>query len=138
MSSSYSDAPSDPRELLDFLHDYAINVGDDDIPTDSKRLFEDLNAANPNLPIPSFTTLDTIAKERTSRVSKLFRDWNTLNAALLQHEDVLRKRWSKKNHEQRKKILLSAWPKMAATHRPDFQVLRRESPATLRANLTIF
>ena len=34
----------------------------------------------------------------------------------------------KKGREQRKKVLLDAWPNMSSTHRPDFQALQRESP----------
>lgn len=34
----------------------------------------------------------------------------------------------KKSREQRRKVLLSAWPSMASTHRPDFQALQRETP----------
>ena len=50
-----------------------------------------------------------------------------LHAILLEHKNTLRTRWIKKTREQRKKILLTAWPKMAESHRPDMQAIAHES-----------
>ncbi|PWY93426.1 hypothetical protein BO94DRAFT_563841 [Aspergillus sclerotioniger CBS 115572] len=43
-------------------------------------------------------------------------------------EGTVRKRWLKRTREQRKNLLLSAWPNMAALHRPDIEAFRREPP----------
>ena len=56
-----------------------------------------------------------------------------LHAILLEHENTLRARWIKKTREQRKKILLTAWPKMPESHRPDMQAVCRESVEQRRA-----
>ena len=50
----------------------------------------------------------------------------------------MRKRWIKKSREQRKKVLLTAWPNMAATHRPDFHALTRETIDVRRRNASRF
>lgn len=79
------------------------------------------------LPIPTFPTPNEVQTEAQDRAQKIFADWNTLNAILQRYEELLRKRWAKKTREQRKKILLTAWPNMPAAHRPDLQVLQNES-----------
>jgi hypothetical protein len=53
----------------------------------------------------------------------LFRDWHIVHAIIERHEDTIRKRWTKKSREQKKKILLTAWPGMATKHRPDVTAL---------------
>jgi hypothetical protein len=42
---------------------------------------------------------------------------------------VIRKRWAKRNRQQRLKLLLDAWPEMPVSHRPDFKAFRKETPA---------
>ncbi|KAF2739475.1 hypothetical protein EJ04DRAFT_398625, partial [Polyplosphaeria fusca] len=58
--------------------------------------------------------------------SSLFDHWEMLGKILERHEDTIRKRWSKKSHQQRKAVLLEAWPGMPRQHRPDFYALRRD------------
>jgi hypothetical protein len=48
-----------------------------------------------------------------------------LHDILDRHKEVLQKRWNKKSKEKRKKMLLTAWPKMPSTHCPDFKALQR-------------
>ena len=88
---------------------------------------EEAHRLNPNIPLPKFMTVDEVRKESTQRSRRLFELWNKLHNILLQHEDTLRKRWVKKSLPQRKKILLTAWPNMASTHRPDYEAFKRES-----------
>lgn len=57
----------------------------------------------------------------------IFMNYNTLSWILARHEPTIQRRWLKKNHAQRLKILLQAWPNMATIHRPDFQAFRREA-----------
>jgi hypothetical protein len=88
-----------------------------------------LNSLGSNLPRPkSFPTAKKVRQEARDRSENIFTDWTTLHKILERHEEVFRKRWMKKTMEQRKRILLAAWPNMSSTHRPDFQALRRETP----------
>ena len=64
------------------------------------------------------TTAKTQAK---TDVDDIFISWITLRQILTRREAVIRRRWVKKSKEQRKKILLTAWPNMPTRHRPDFQ-----------------
>ena len=84
---------------------------------------------HPRTPINLLSSIDDVKKEALQRVDRVFASWNQLNRILLQYEDVLQKRWIKKNQEQRKKVLQDAWPNIPANHRPDFQALTLESPA---------
>ena len=65
--------------------------------------------------------------ESKNRSREIFIHWKGLNDILTQHEEILRKRWIKKSKEQRKNLLLAAWPNMSSTHRPEFQAQRRET-----------
>jgi hypothetical protein len=105
----------------------------DGIPTDSN-----MNVANPNLPIPAFSPVSDVIREATQSSHTIFQHWNRLHSILEQYEDVLRKRWIKKSREQRKKVLLTAWPNMAVTHRPDFGALARETDDVRRRNASRF
>jgi hypothetical protein len=100
---------------------------DDDFYSNPHKMFAALAADNPNLPIPSLPSYAEVKREAAQRSFKIFAHWNRLHEILERHEGVLRKRWMKKTKQQREKILLSAWPGMATTHRPDFQALRTES-----------
>jgi hypothetical protein len=100
---------------------------DDDFYSNPHKMFASLAAANPNLPIPSLPSRAEVKREAAQRSLKIFEHWNRLHEILKRHEDVLRKRWMKKSKEQRKKILLSAWPGMSSIHRPDFHALKTES-----------
>ena len=89
---------------------------------DAPSFFSALAAANPSLPMPSSMPSAKKAQNKASSLSKdLFAEWTTLEAILERHEAVIRRRWLKKSRDQRKRILLKAWPNMAAHHRPDFE-----------------
>src|SRR5436305_15041085 len=96
----------------------------------SLSLFHYLN--HTNTPVRT-KTIDQVAAETHRRAQQIFDHWSMLHAILLEHENTLRTRWTKKSHEQRKKILLTAWPNMAASHRPDFQATGRETVEQRRA-----
>lgn len=91
--------------------------------SDPQNFFGNLNLPQPT----SFPTASKVKWEARERSRKIFTEWTTLHEILGRYEELLRKRWMKKTHEQRKKILLAAWPNMSSTHRPDFQALQRES-----------
>ena len=81
---------------------------------DPRKAYE---PASGQLP-PDSTTIYEMKEMVYSRSKKLFDDWATLNKILQRHEGILRKRWPKKTMEQRKKVLLAAWPSMPLSHRP--------------------
>ena len=105
----------------------AQGAGDIDFRTNLQQHLR-LNASpDPNLPVRQVLSAAEVEAAASKLSEKVFEHWHKLRNVLEQHESVLQKRWIKKSHEQRKRVLLTAWPDMAATHRPDFQALRRES-----------
>jgi hypothetical protein len=87
-------------------------------------LFQYLN--HTNTPIRT-KTINEVAVEAHKRAYKVFDHWAMLHAILLEHENTIRTRWIKKTHEQRKRVLLAAWPEMPELHRPDMQAITKES-----------
>lgn len=80
-----------------------------------------------SLPKPSsFPTPGEVRNEARKRVTKIFKDWTLLNHIVQRQEATIRKRWLKKTREQRKNTLLSVWPNMSASHRPDMEAFFRE------------
>jgi hypothetical protein len=81
------------------------------------------------LPQPSsFPKPAEVRQQALERSTAILSTWTTLQKILERHEETIRKRWVKKSKAQRKAILLTAWPNMSSTHRPDYQVFRKESP----------
>jgi hypothetical protein len=76
----------------------------------------------------SYPTPSEVREERSRRVKKIFEDWTLLNRILLRHEETINKRWLKKTREQRKSVLLTAWPNMSPYHRPEIEAYIREKP----------
>ncbi|KAI0835934.1 hypothetical protein F5Y06DRAFT_274774 [Hypoxylon sp. FL0890] len=68
-----------------------------------------------------------VLREAKERSTNIFNSYHMLHEIIIRHEATIRKRWAKKTKQQRLKILLSAWPGMAAMHRPDFEAFRKES-----------
>ncbi|KAF2111934.1 hypothetical protein BDV96DRAFT_580891 [Lophiotrema nucula] len=86
----------------------------------------------PGLPMPSsMPSPGEVRSKSRGYAKKLFDDWNTLHVIVERHEETIRKRWTKKSQQQRKAILLAAWPgsSMSTQHRPDVEAFRRETPA---------
>lgn len=91
----------------------------------------------PHLTVSDMTTLEVASgkaitvDEGRSRArafsNDLFTNWHLLNAILKRHEETIYRRWAKKSKTQRTHLLLAVWPKMPATHRPDFVAYRRET-----------
>ncbi|MCJ1385502.1 hypothetical protein MMC17_008625 [Xylographa soralifera] len=81
-----------------------------------------------HLPQPaSFPSASDVKREARAYSRDIFASWETLHAILDTHEALIRKRWGKKSQDQRKKILLGAWPKMSLSHRPDYKVIDNET-----------
>ena len=95
---------------------------------DKKQLSKALGFENAPVLTPEEAT-----QQAVDRSTKLFEHRTSLGNILDRFEAVLRKRWMKKGLEQRKRILLEAWPRMSPLHRPDFRALRRESDEQRRA-----
>ncbi|KUJ09520.1 uncharacterized protein LY89DRAFT_657928 [Mollisia scopiformis] len=65
-------------------------------------------------------------REARERSTEVLAGWNKLRQILERHEDLLRKRWTKKTILQRTNILRGAWPKISSVHRPDYKAWRKE------------
>jgi hypothetical protein len=90
------------------------------------------DAMGPGMPRPSsFPSAAEVRREASDRSQKIFDSFNTLNQILARHEETLRKRWTKRTKDARKKGLLTVRPNMPQTHRPDFRALERESQKQL-------
>ncbi|KAF1951014.1 hypothetical protein CC80DRAFT_528569 [Byssothecium circinans] len=79
------------------------------------------------LPLPKMISPEKVKREARGHVDRIFRDREILNKILERHEATIHKRWDKKSRNQRVAVLLSAWPKMSASHRPDFAAFRKET-----------
>ncbi|KAK3713180.1 cell agglutination protein Mam3 [Vermiconidia calcicola] len=73
-----------------------------------------------DLPIPKNLPIDEIKSHAAAFSTSILKDWTTLNAIVKRFEATIQKRWVKKSSKQKRDILLTAWPDMANTHRPDF------------------
>jgi hypothetical protein len=104
-----------------------------------QKFFEMMAQANPNLPVsPSFPSPAEVRKKSTAYSKGIFNSWTTLRDVLARREKVIRKRWMNKSKEQRKKILLAAWPSMPERHRPDFYELQKTGPRAASRNIEAF
>ncbi|KAF2469970.1 uncharacterized protein BDR25DRAFT_325730 [Lindgomyces ingoldianus] len=78
---------------------------------------------------PSFPLLEEVRQKARSFSEKLLKDWQTLNAIIERHKEVIRKRWISKSKGKREQILLDAWPNMSTKHRPDVESYLQGNPA---------
>ena len=100
---------------------------------DSDSFYSDpqnfFSAVSSGLPRPSsYPSATEVRRTAHERSSDIFKQWTTLHEALKRHEEVIRRRWLKKRQDQRKAILLDAWPNMPLVHRPDFLAFKKETP----------
>jgi len=99
---------------------------------DPKKMFEMMTAGS-GLPMPTFPGLAEVMQQANQYAQDIFSDRAALFEILERYEATLRKRWIKKTGEQRRKVLLTAFPNMPARHRPDFEAIRRENSKQIRA-----
>ncbi|OCT46891.1 hypothetical protein CLCR_02288 [Cladophialophora carrionii] len=78
------------------------------------------------LGLPSARSTGHIRQMSATYSKGIFSCWGALRDILACREELIRKRWMKKTREQRKLILLSAWPEMPERHRPDFHELEKK------------
>lgn len=105
---------------------------------DPQKLFAAMTGGNSNLPMPKFLDLAETRQMARSRSHAIFMDREALLGILERYEETLRKRWGKKTSEQRRKVLLRAYPGMPSMHRPDFEALRREAPGQTKAGTQFY
>ena len=86
---------------------------------DPRALFEHLGG-----PPPSFPTPQEVRSKARVLSEKVLDNWKLLSNITERYEATIQKRWIKKTKEQRKKILIGAWPKMSLSHRPDFAAFK--------------
>ncbi len=81
-------------------------------------------------PVPRELSLAEI-RQNASRISHhVLADWTKLNAILKRFEVPIRKRWLRKNHKQRRGMLVQAWPDIPYPHRPDYMGFRNKALKT--------
>ncbi|KAB8075126.1 hypothetical protein BDV29DRAFT_172510 [Aspergillus leporis] len=81
------------------------------------------------MPLPPSTPKPAeVRKEARERATNILRDWSLLHRIIERFEATIQKRWLKRTREQRKKLLLSAWPNMPASHRPDWEAFTKGPP----------
>lgn len=85
----------------------------------------------------SFPLPTQVREDSTKLSSEIFKDQHFLRGILERHEATIHKRWRKKTTQQRRNILLGAWPNMSQHHRPDFEALGKE-PQKERTSRTKF
>ncbi|KAF7508121.1 hypothetical protein GJ744_009562 [Endocarpon pusillum] len=92
------------------------------------------DALGPGLPWPSsFPSAAEVRRDASECSRKIFDSYRALNQILMRHEETLRKRWTKRTKDARRKLLLAVRPSMPERHRPDFRALERESPKQLQS-----
>lgn len=110
-------------------------VSDEKVRIDTKKL-DGVNWSDPQSvldamgiqgPIPRMPTVEEVRREADGNSRKIFASYDTLSKIIQRHEATIQKRWSKKTKQQRLQILLNAWPGMPASHRPDFEAVRKET-----------
>jgi hypothetical protein len=79
-----------------------------------------------HLPPPSDLPTPAEARQQARcRASNVLSEFKLLRDILDRHEETLRKRWTKKTRTKRKEVLLTIWPTMAPSHRPDFEAFQK-------------
>ncbi len=114
-------AAFDPAYDVDSDDDLANGIPDETGWSD-EAVFKILGGSKPEMPSPA-----QVRREAKERSRAIFTAYESLSKILQRHEATIQKRWTKKTRQQRLQILLKAWPGMPASHRPDFEALRKES-----------
>jgi hypothetical protein len=76
-------------------------------------------------PMPKMINAEECRRDALMMSREVLSQHGMLQEILQRHEATIQKRWIKKSNQQRKTILLGAWPNMAAKHRPDIEIFRR-------------
>ena len=96
---------------------------------DPLALLKKIGGPGTNVPIPEFRSPEEVRQEARKRSDATFTCYEILHKILERHEATIQKRWLKKTRQQRRKILLIAWPDIPEIHHPDFATFLKESHA---------
>lgn len=82
------------------------------------------------LPLPQLLSPHQVRSQALPLSQEILHLWGKLHSIVANWEATMQKRWSKKTKEQRKQILLGAWPGMPTIHRPDFDAFKNKRTPT--------
>ena len=77
-------------------------------------------------------TIEELRSSAELALATLLSAWTQLRSIVAYHETTLNKRWLKKTVDQRKNVLLSAWPEIPEKTPPEFDMLRRKKTWKLK------
>lgn len=83
-------------------------------------------SAPDDLKPPPPMPLDQVRTESRQLSRSTFENWEAIRLIIERYESIIHKRWFKRTREQRRRVLLAAWPHMLPHHRPDLEAFRRE------------
>ncbi|CAF9941525.1 MAG: hypothetical protein HETSPECPRED_003636 [Heterodermia speciosa] len=122
------DLESGRRVFDDIMNNPAYDSSDEELDEtlrsgDQRAFLKLMGIGKPGgLPPPSsFPSPDEVRSQARALSKAVLDQWHFLNGLITKHENTIQKRWVKKTREQRRKILLSAWPNMPVSHRPDLE-----------------
>ena len=84
--------------------------------------------------MPTLISKNEVQRLAKQRATSIFAVREVLLSIYDRYGGTIHRRWTKKTSEQRRKVLLKAFPTMPASHRPDFEALRRESTKQRRSD----
>ncbi|KAI0896191.1 hypothetical protein F4806DRAFT_502516 [Annulohypoxylon nitens] len=121
--------PFEPHPELDDIPDDAFDGVDFGTNSDPFGMFAARGMAPPPLLSPA-----EVRREAHEKSGRILANYHLLEEILKRHEAKIQKRWEKKPRPQRLSILLSNWPDMPVSHRPDEDLAKPKSlPLLLNA-----
>ena len=81
-------------------------------------------------PLPRLLSPHQVRSQALPLSQEILNLWAKLHRIVANWDTTMQKRWLKKTKEQRKKILLGAWPGMPTIHRPDFDAFKNKKMPT--------
>ncbi|XDG02516.1 hypothetical protein ABKA04_002131 [Annulohypoxylon sp. FPYF3050] len=112
--------PFEPHPELDDIPDDAFDGVDFGTNSDPFGIFTARGMAPPPLLSPA-----EVRREAHEKSGRILANYHLLEEILKRHELKIQKRWEKKPRPQRLSILLSNWPDMPVSHRPDVATFRK-------------
>lgn len=112
-------------------YDSSTSDDEDVDKTDPLYLHKLLGLGSPGAqPLPQLLSPHQVRSQALPLSQQIFDLWGKLHSIVENWEATMQKRWSKKTKEQRKNILLGAWPGMPTIHRPDFDAFKKKKMPT--------
>jgi hypothetical protein len=102
--------------------------------SDPSAIFAELGMKAPPMIKPA-----QVRSQARNLSKSVLTDWSLLSHIVERYGSRIEKRWLKKSPTQRKQLLMSAWGnKIAAEHRPDFELLRTKNEGELQCQALIW